>query len=78
MLLNWFRVNGSQNSVSTDTFEDEAVVAEIVRQKELWRVEYQGSWWTARSIEPLFLVPGSIVRVVGRQGITLIIKPCNL
>lgn len=75
MFVNWFR--SSNNIVVPDNTGDEceAVINEVIQQKRAWRVEYQGSWWTAHSIEPMMLVPGDIVRVVGRKNIALIIKP---
>ncbi|NJO74268.1 MAG: hypothetical protein HC833_11225 [Leptolyngbyaceae cyanobacterium RM1_406_9] len=57
------------------SFDNEAVVGEVVQQGKIWRVKYEGTWWTARSVQPLILNPGDVVYVVGRQRITLIIQP---
>lgn len=56
-------------------YEDEAIVDEVIRQGE-WRVRYGGTFWSARTTEPnVMFAPNDVVKVVGRQRITLLIQP---
>jgi membrane protein implicated in regulation of membrane protease activity len=57
------------------SFDNEAVVCEVIQQGKIWQVKYEGTWWIARSPQPAILNPGDVVYVVGRQRITLIIHP---
>ncbi|MGF1515952.1 MAG: NfeD family protein [Elainellaceae cyanobacterium] len=47
---------------------------EIKADQPGW-VKYSGSWWRARCQEPITLLPGTIVRVTGRQDLTLVVEP---
>lgn len=61
-----------------EIYGDEAIVDVIVRQGQEWRVRYLGSFWPARAINPsVVLAPNDVVEVVGRQSITLLIRPRN-
>lgn len=57
------------------TFEDEAIVKDVVQQGQVWRVAYKGTQWNARCNRAATLKPGDVVYVIGRQGITLLIEP---
>jgi len=52
----------------------EAVVDEISPPGNRLRVKFRGSYWSARANPSLLLVPGDLVRVVGRQNITLLVE----
>lgn len=56
--------------------ELEAVIDEVIVPGKKWRVRYRGSFWQASSswIDVQFQ-PRQIVRVIGRQNLTLIILP---
>ncbi len=56
------------------TFENEAVVKNVVQQGRVWRVAYKGTQWNARCNHAATLKPGDVVYVIGRQGITLLIE----
>ncbi len=47
---------------------------EITADQSGW-VKYSGSWWRARCLAPITLVPGTAVRVTGRQDSTLMVEP---
>lgn len=50
-------------------------VDEVVREGAEWRVVVHGVYWKAVSEEPVALMPGDLVYVMGRRGIKLIISP---
>ena len=69
-----------KSSKSNDFFFQETSLAEVIDEISLikpGRIYFEGSYWFARfqvsSRHPLAL-PGSWVKVVGRQGITLIVE----
>lgn len=51
------------------------IVYKIVHQKRLWRVEFEGKFWSAKPNGDFELYPGDFVRIVGRRNISLLIKP---
>lgn len=52
-----------------------AIVDAIIEPSKNGRVRFQGSWWSARCEQETTIFPGEMVRVVGRQNITLIVEP---
>ena len=53
----------------------EAKVCRVLRQGFEWQVQFQGSFWKARSIYPnARFAPDDRVYVVGRQNLTLLIQ----
>ncbi|NEQ32408.1 MAG: hypothetical protein F6K04_15635 [Leptolyngbya sp. SIO4C5] len=52
-----------------------AVIANEIRPGQIGRVKYQASWWKARCEQNIFLPSETAVRVVGRQGLTLLVEP---
>lgn len=55
--------------------EYEAVIEDVVEPGRQWRVRYEASFWKARSVQTgMQFLPKQIVRVVGRQNLTLIIQ----
>ena len=54
----------------------EAVITDVLRQSEEWRVRYQASYWHARSVSPdVQLQSNDRVYVVGRHNNVLLIQP---
>lgn len=54
------------------------IVDHAIAQGRLWRVKFQGSYWSARLYYPddqVTLESGDIVTVVAMEGITLLVKP---
>ncbi|MEP0879212.1 NfeD family protein [Funiculus sociatus GB2-M2] len=67
-----------QSKVEVMFPENEATVTQVIRQGAIWRVSYRASYWEARSVEPITLLPGDLVYVIGSQNITLVIEPSAL
>jgi membrane protein implicated in regulation of membrane protease activity len=56
----------------------EATVSEIIPKGGVGIVTYEGSLYKARcQISDIMIMPGEIVQVVARQGLTLIVMPTN-
>lgn len=53
----------------------EAIVTQTIAPGRRGQVKCQGSWWTAKSIQGLTLLPGNVVYVTNRQNITLYVEP---
>ncbi|MEO0405868.1 MAG: NfeD family protein [Cyanobacteria bacterium P01_A01_bin.135] len=47
---------------------------EITANQSGW-VKYSGSWWRARCSEPITILPGTAVRITGREDLTLVVEP---
>jgi membrane protein implicated in regulation of membrane protease activity len=60
----------------TKSFVDfEAKVDKVVEPGRTWRVYHKGVYWPAYSYSGANFQPGDWVRVVGRDGINLVIEP---
>lgn len=65
---------------SNDFFFKETSLAKVIDEISLrkpGRIYFEGSYWSARlqsSCRQTLALPGSSVKVVGRQGITLIVE----
>lgn len=55
--------------------KSEAIVVKAIEPFRVGRIRFQGSWWSARCNQDITLRPGELVRVVGRQNITLLVEP---
>ncbi|MBW4581416.1 MAG: NfeD family protein [Tildeniella nuda ZEHNDER 1965/U140] len=55
--------------------EGDAVVTRTIAPGQTGQIKFQGSWWTARCLQGITLIPGMIVHVIGRQTITLYVEP---
>jgi hypothetical protein len=55
----------------------EAVVQQTIKPGEEGSVKFLGSWWSAQSNEQITINVGTQVEVVGRKGISLIVKPLH-
>lgn len=56
----------------------QATVDAIIQPSRTGRVRFQGSWWSARCDQNVTISPGEVVRVIGRQNITLVVEPLPL
>jgi membrane protein implicated in regulation of membrane protease activity len=64
-------MNPNRRNISPKTAV--GVVDSVVQQGMEWRVRVYGVYWTALATEPVQLLPGDRIQVVGRQNQTLII-----
>ncbi|MFZ4675121.1 MAG: NfeD family protein [Nodosilinea sp.] len=66
----------SQSSDLT-TFQGRGVVERTITSSTPGRVYFQASYWPARLVQPgaARLQPGDPVTVVGRESLTLLVKP---
>jgi membrane protein implicated in regulation of membrane protease activity len=55
--------------------DQRAVVEETIRPNHSGRVRFQGSWWFARCQADVTIEAGEEVKVIGHQGITLLVEP---
>jgi|GEM_PF-3140051 len=76
-LFQYFVAGKSPQPSSLRSFQGEAVVQKVIRQGAIWRVQYRGSFWTARCTQTVILEKDDWVDVVGCQGIDLVIKPVS-
>lgn len=51
-----------------------AIVMEPITPNQPGRIKYQGTWWTAISQEGSAIPPQTVVMVVGRVGLTLVVR----
>ncbi|MCL1475767.1 NfeD family protein [Argonema antarcticum] len=58
-----------------ELLEKRAVVEQTIQPQKRGRVGFQGSWWPAICVKEVSLIPGEIVYVTGRCGITLLVEP---
>lgn len=58
---------------------EQAVVDEVINAPgQAGRVYFRDSWWPAQCVHEITIQPGDIVRVIGIEGITLIVEPLGL
>ncbi|WP_416670306.1 NfeD family protein [Egbenema bharatensis] len=58
----------------------QGVVDSAVKQGQLWRVKFQGSYWFARLYQAnpsVTMEPGQSVKVIAIEGITLLVTPAS-
>lgn len=65
-------------SETDPTYRGRAIVSEIIAPHKRGRVKFQGSWWLAQCEQDVTLAVGEVVQVIGRQNITLLVKPASL
>ena len=60
-------------------FEQQATVCRVLHEDWEWQVQFQGSYWTARSVDTsITFRPNDRVDVVGRKNLLLLIQPTTL
>jgi membrane protein implicated in regulation of membrane protease activity len=67
--------SASSSSVRQRYINKEARVEQSIVPGRKGRVYMDGSWWPARCDRSLILLPGTLVRVIGLRGITLLVEP---
>lgn len=55
-------------------WQGEAIVDEEIQPYKTGRVKFRGSYWEARCDRKMTFVPGEVVRVIGRDNLTLLIE----
>lgn len=70
--------NSSNDLTLPDSFPDpEAFVVEKIVPGRCGQISYGGSFWMARCTQPISLLPGTLVRVKGRNNLTLLVEPIH-
>ncbi len=59
-------------------YRGRAIVSAIIAPHKRGRVKFQGSWWLAQCEQDVTIAVGEVVQVIGRQNITLLVKPTSL
>lgn len=57
------------------TYSGEATIDKVTHQNERCRVKFYGVYWSAEAVNPFSFQPNDLVKVVGRKGLALLIKP---
>lgn len=60
---------------SDPTVTVEGKVAQVLEPGRKWQVQYASTLWSAQAPARAHLKPGDWVKVIGRQGIILLIEP---
>jgi membrane protein implicated in regulation of membrane protease activity len=69
-------IESSTDFTSPNSYMDpEAVVVEMIVPGRRGQVSCGGSFWLARCTQPTTLMPDTLVRVKGRDNITLLVEP---
>ena len=74
------RLSTLSHSVDMDMFQGRGVVERAITPSTPGRVYFQASYWPARLFQPdanSDLPPGAPVEVVGRESLTLLVKPLS-
>ena len=56
-------------------------VEETISAEQLGRVRFQATYWRARFQQPSYpqaISPGNKIRIVGREGLTLLVAPLEV
>jgi membrane protein implicated in regulation of membrane protease activity len=56
-------------------YSGEAIIDKVICQNERCRVRFHGIYWSAEAVNRFPLYPNDVVKVVGRKGLVLLIKP---
>jgi membrane protein implicated in regulation of membrane protease activity len=57
------------------SFDQEGKIDKVIEPGRVWRVAHKATFWFARSHADANFRPGDWVKVVGREGIVLLIEP---
>jgi membrane protein implicated in regulation of membrane protease activity len=56
-------------------YSGEATIDKVICQNERCRIKFHGIYWSAQAVNSFPLHPNDLVKVVGRRGLVLLIKP---
>ena len=59
------------------SYRGRAIVSTTIAPHTRGRVHFQGSWWPAQCKHNITLSVGEVVQVIGRQNITLLVRPTH-
>ena len=62
---------------SDPSYRGRAIVSATIAPDTRGRVHFRGSWWPALCEQDVTLAVGDVVQVVGRQNITLLVRPAH-
>jgi membrane protein implicated in regulation of membrane protease activity len=60
-----------------DLCETQGTVFDLIPPNCIGYIKFQGSFWRARCLEQVSLEPGTLVRAIDREGLTLIVEPIS-
>jgi tetratricopeptide (TPR) repeat protein len=76
MSFNPFRVfQTRQPETESGYFNGQAIVDQAIHPEKAGRVRFRSSYWSARCDQPIAILPGEVVDVVGLDRITLKVEP---
>lgn len=73
-LVQAFLASFSVEPISTSAIESQGEVKTVIKRGKVWQVWYNASFWIARSNVWIDLQEGDLIKVIGREGLTLIIE----
>ncbi len=70
--------SAAQTNEETDfSYRGRAIVSAVIGPRSRGRVYFQGSWWLAQCEQDITLAVDDVVQVIGRQNITLLVRPMS-
>jgi membrane protein implicated in regulation of membrane protease activity len=62
---------------SEDSYKFQGTVFDLITPDCAGYIKFRGSLWRARCLQQVSLEPGTLVRAIDRQGLTLIVEPIS-
>ena len=72
------KVGNKSTNLTVQEFERLAEVVETISPHQRGRVRYHGSYWYAVSQQDVCILPKTRVLVLGRESLTLLVKPLSV